>query len=223
MNSEASTRLTQIITQIQERYGHQAVQLLRDHVPPPAQPTGIEALDNLLGGGLLPGMLTTLQGSLTSGRVTLAQHILAQVQTNVCIYIDVCESFDSESAQKNGVDLERLVIVRPENRLAELLSGLLTLRIPFIILDESGGVHPTHLTPVMVAQLAQAGSVLLNLPPDRQAPRRAGSRLLIDRLAWLRCERDNDIVGCRSRVMVIEQRGVPYGSNTTLDLVWERS
>jgi recA bacterial DNA recombination protein len=215
------TRIEQVVAELQERFGHGAVQRLAEYKPLPAQSTGIPALDDLLGGGLLPGVLTAMQGTLTSGRVTLAQRILAHVQANVSVYLDVCGTFDSESALKNGVDLERLVIVHPDDLLSELLSALLTLRVPFILLDESGAEHCTMLMPVLLAQLAQAGTVLLNLPPDRQAPLRAGSRLMVDKLEWIRCDRDGDIIGCRSRVMVIEQRGVPYGSQATFELIWE--
>lgn len=215
------TRIEQVVAEIQARYGHRAVQLLSDYQPPPAQTTGIAALDELLGGGLLPGVLTVFQGRLTSGRVTLAQRILAHMQVNVSVYLDVCGTFDSESAIKNGVDLQRLIIVYPEDQLDSLLSALLTLRVPLIVLDESGAEHCTTLSSVLVAQLAQAGTVLLNLPPDRQVPRRAGARLLVEKLEWIRCERDGDILGCRSRITVFEQRGVPFGRHTTLDLVWE--
>jgi predicted ATP-dependent serine protease len=215
------TRIEQVVAEIQARYGHRAVQLLADYQPPPAHATGIPLLDTLLGGGLLPGVLTVLQGRLTSGRVTLAQRILAQMQTSVCVYLDVCGTFDSESAVKNGVNLQRLVIVYPEDQLDSLLSALLTLRVPFIVLDESGAEHCTTLSAVLVGQLAQAGTVLLNLPPDRQTPQRAGARLMVEKLEWIRCERDGDILGCRSQITVFEQRGVPFGSHITLDLLWE--
>ncbi len=221
MTLNPPTRIDQVILDIQERFGQHAIQRLADHQPSAPQATGIPALDALLGGGLLPGVLTAFQGAGTSGRVTLARRILANTQATVSVYLDVCETFDAESASRNGVDLERLILVHPDGQLLDLLGALLTLRVPFILLDESDAKEPAPIPAVILAQLAQVGTILLHLPPDRQAPGRAGARLMVERVAWLRSASDGDIIGCQSRITVFEQRGVHFGSHVTLDLMLE--
>ena len=79
-----------------------------------AMPTGIEALDRLLGGGLPSAAITELVGSSCSGRTTAGLAVLSSLTRtgNVCAWIDVDDAFDPESAAANGVDLERLLWVR---------------------------------------------------------------------------------------------------------------
>src|SRR5438105_2195730 len=80
----------------------------------PVVPTGIDALDELLGGGLPLGGITELAGPECSGRAAVALSFLAQVMTEekVCAWIDVSDTLSPESAAAAGVDLNRLLWVR---------------------------------------------------------------------------------------------------------------
>ena len=80
-------------------------------------PTGIEALDALLHGGLPIGALAELVGPECSGRTTAALSFLSGItaEGNVCAWIDVSDVLDPESAAANGVDLQRLLWVRCAN------------------------------------------------------------------------------------------------------------
>ena len=82
-----------------------------------ATPTGIAALDRVLGGGLPSAAITELVGSSCSGRTTAGLAYLSSLTLagNVCAWIDVDDTFDPESAAANGVDLERLLWVRCGN------------------------------------------------------------------------------------------------------------
>lgn len=77
-------------------------------------PTGIDALDALLHGGLPIGALAEMVGPECSGRTTAALSFLSKVtaEGNVCAWIDVSDALDPETAAANGVDLERLLWVR---------------------------------------------------------------------------------------------------------------
>ncbi|AFL87984.1 RecA/RadA recombinase [Terriglobus roseus DSM 18391] len=77
-------------------------------------PTGIDALDAMLHGGLPIGALAELVGPESSGRTTAALSFLSRVTAdgNVCAWIDVSDALDPETAAANGVDLERLLWVR---------------------------------------------------------------------------------------------------------------
>ncbi len=77
-------------------------------------PTGIEALDELLHGGLPQGALTELVGPECSGRTSIALSFLARMtrEERVCAWIDVSNALDPESAAAAGVDLRRLLWLR---------------------------------------------------------------------------------------------------------------
>jgi hypothetical protein len=80
----------------------------------PVAATGIEALDELLRGGLPVGALTELVGPECSGRTSVALKFVAGLTQagRVCAWIDVSNVLDPASAAAAGVDLERLLWVR---------------------------------------------------------------------------------------------------------------
>jgi recombination protein RecA len=80
----------------------------------PVASTGIQAVDDLLEGGLPLGAITEVVGPECSGRTSLALSFLAQMTQaeKVCAWIDVSDTLDPESAAAAGVDLSRLLWVR---------------------------------------------------------------------------------------------------------------
>ncbi|HUA97858.1 MAG TPA: hypothetical protein VMA34_05990 [Terracidiphilus sp.] len=80
----------------------------------PVAPTGIEALDEVLKGGLPVGAITELVEPECSGRTSLALRFLAGMTQarRVCAWIDVSNALDPASAPAASVDLERLLWVR---------------------------------------------------------------------------------------------------------------
>jgi recombination protein RecA len=80
----------------------------------PVATTSIQAVDDLLEGGLPLGAITEIVGPECSGRTSLALSFLAQMTQaeKVCAWIDVSDTLDPESAARVGVDLFRLLWVR---------------------------------------------------------------------------------------------------------------
>jgi len=80
----------------------------------PVVATGIQNVDELLGGGLPLGAITEMVGPECSGRTSLALSFVAQITQaeKVCAWIDVSDALDPESAAAVGVDLSRLLWVR---------------------------------------------------------------------------------------------------------------
>jgi hypothetical protein len=80
----------------------------------PVASTGIDALDEVLRGGLPVGALTELVGPECSGRTSVALKFVAGLTQagRVCAWIDVSNALDPASAAAAGVDLERLLWVR---------------------------------------------------------------------------------------------------------------
>jgi hypothetical protein len=87
----------------------------RPPVAPELLSCGLTEIDAVLGGGLPLGAITELTGAHSSGRTTLALATLAKVtrQGACCAYVDVSDALDPISAAALGVDLRRLLWVRP--------------------------------------------------------------------------------------------------------------
>ena len=91
--------------------------LLRERAAPLTVPTGVAALDALTG-GLPRGALSEITGPASSGRtgVTLAALAGATRRQELCALVDASDSFDPASAVAAGVDLQRLLWVRCNQR-----------------------------------------------------------------------------------------------------------
>ena len=79
--------------------------------------TGSIGLDVALGiGGLPKGRVVEIYGPESSGKTTLATHVIAEAQKKggICAIIDAEHAFDSAYAQKLGVDVDNLLISQPD-------------------------------------------------------------------------------------------------------------
>ena len=80
-------------------------------------PTGALALDLALGiGGLPRGRVCEIYGPESSGKSTLAMHVVAEAQRNggICAYIDAEHAMDPVYAAAIGVDVDELLISQPD-------------------------------------------------------------------------------------------------------------
>jgi len=107
------------ISQIKERFGEGAIMRLGEAkaMQVDSIPTGCLSLDLALGvGGVPRGRIIEIYGPESSGKTTLAQHIVAEVQKlgGVAAFVDAEHALDPEYAQKIGVDIEELFISQPD-------------------------------------------------------------------------------------------------------------
>ncbi len=82
-----------------------------------AIPTGSIALDIALGiGGLPRGRIIEIFGPESSGKTTLAMHVVAEAQKlgGTCAYIDAEHAMDPGYAKKLGIDIDELLISQPD-------------------------------------------------------------------------------------------------------------
>src|SRR5436305_9950331 len=82
-----------------------------------AIPSGALALDLALGvGGLPRGRVVEIFGPESSGKSTLAMHVVAEAQRNggICAYIDAEHAMDPVYANAIGVDIDELLISQPD-------------------------------------------------------------------------------------------------------------
>jgi len=143
----------------------------------PVNPTGVDAVNELLNGGLPIGAISEFVGPECCGRTSLALSFVAQVTDagSVCAWIDVCDSLNPESAAAAGVDLKRLLWVRCGVCAKPQQSSEATFRLPEKYLDppsikkglHGGGFGPHPRTEVK--GLSEAVGKFLR--PDVLAPR----------------------------------------------------
>ena len=112
---------------------------LRDAAGEGPFPTAVPALDRLLGGGLPRGRLVELVGSRTSGRLSLLLAALAAATAagEAAALVDLGDGLDPESALDAGIDLARLLWVRPPTLMKALAAAemLIAGGFPLVALD----------------------------------------------------------------------------------------
>ncbi len=111
--------LEMALGQIDKQFGKGSIMKLgeRGHVGIEAIPTGALALDLALGiGGLPRGRIVEIFGPESSGKSTLATHVVAEAQRNggVCAYIDAEHTMDPVYAAAIGVNVDELLISQPD-------------------------------------------------------------------------------------------------------------
>jgi len=116
---ERDKALEMALGQIEKQFGKGSIMRLgeRANVGIEAVPTGALALDLALGiGGLPRGRVVEIFGPESSGKSTLALHVVAEAQRNggVCAYIDAEHALDPVYAQAIGVNVDDLLISQPD-------------------------------------------------------------------------------------------------------------
>jgi hypothetical protein len=107
-------------------------------------PTTIDALDALLGGGLQRGKLVELVSRRASGRFSIVLSTLASATTmgEAAALIDLGDHFDPQLAAQNGVDLRRLLWVRPRSVKEAVMSAEMITATGFQLVIVDVGLHP---------------------------------------------------------------------------------
>ncbi len=113
--------LESTLGQIEKQYGKGSVMKLGDsaaHMNVEAVPTGSLSLDIALGvGGIPKGRIVEIYGPESSGKTTVALHMVAEVQKRggIAGFIDAEHALDPVYAKNIGVDIDNLYISQPDN------------------------------------------------------------------------------------------------------------
>jgi len=111
--------LDKAVGDIVKRYGDGSIMRLGDahKMTIDAIPTGSLSLDLALGiGGIPRGRITEIYGPESSGKTTICQHIVAEVQKagGTAAYVDMEHALDPVYASKCGVDVDNLLVSQPD-------------------------------------------------------------------------------------------------------------
>ena len=119
VSDERSKALKLAIEKIEKDFGKGAIMKLGDKpaVSVETIPTGALALDVALGvGGIPRGRIIEVYGPESSGKTTLAQHIVAECQKKggIAAFVDAEHALDPEYARNLGVNVDELLISQPD-------------------------------------------------------------------------------------------------------------
>ena len=118
-NAEKLKALKLTIDKIDKDFGKGSVMMMNERSQEPMEiiSTGSIGLDVALGiGGLPRGRVVEIYGPESSGKTTIATHVIAEAQKKggMCAIIDAEHAFDSGYAKKLGVDVDNLLISQPD-------------------------------------------------------------------------------------------------------------
>ena len=111
--------IERVIAQIEKQYGQGSIMQMDEHLYAKIEgiPTGALSLDIALGGRGIPrGRVTELYGPESSGKTTLALHIIANAQKagGVAAFIDAEHALDTTWAKRLGVDVSGMLVSQPD-------------------------------------------------------------------------------------------------------------
>ncbi len=138
------------IKDIKTKFGDEAIMTYGSTKPTAIAsiPTGSIGLDNALGVGGMPcGRIVEIFGPESSGKTTLALHVIAEAQKKggVCAFVDAEHALDPEYARKIGVKLSELLISQPDTgeQALEIVESLVRSNsVSIIVVDSVAALTP---------------------------------------------------------------------------------
>ena len=148
--ADKSNALANVIAQIEKQYGQGAIMQMdeQQYARVAGIPTGSLSLDIALGGKGIPhGRVTELFGPESSGKTTLALHVIANAQRagGVAAFIDAEHALDTTWAKRLGVDVSSLLVSQPDSgeqalEIAEML--IKSNSVDVIVIDSVAALTP---------------------------------------------------------------------------------
>lgn len=230
----ASQNLEAVVASIQRRWGTKALRrLTRDealyssgHIS-----TGLPRLDEALGrGGLMLGAMTEVIGKPTSGATTLVLKSIAAVQARelTTVFLDPPHTFDPDYAARCGVDLDRMLLIRPRT-LRDAMDILYTViadrTAGIAVLDLFGCRDPlragVEMRKIATVLKGSATALVVLVPYSLAIPEDpiswfASVRLLVQRREWN--TKRGRVNGYTARVRVLKNHFGPSGWEVPVEI-----
>ncbi len=214
--------------------------------------TTFPPLDQLTGTGGIPlHAITVLAGSATSGKLTVAYKVLSRAQQDTpehrhsVAILDLGASSDPDYLTRSGVDLDRLLLVRPQGARQALrvlldlvrsreLRAILVDSLSELLLDKEGASAVEQMMPQVNLALKSADCALLLLDEGQAAwlpPLASGisravrhyASLHIDfvREGWI--ESTGELTGYRARARLVKSRSRRQGESATIEIAFSET
>lgn len=149
-NMDKEKALDMALAQIEKQFGRGSILKLgqKPRADVEVIPTGSIALDMALGvGGIPRGRIIEIYGSESSGKTTLAYHIVAEAQKagGIAAFIDAEHSVDAAYASRLGVDIDSLLVSQPDTgeEALEIMDALIRSgAVDIVVLDSVAALVP---------------------------------------------------------------------------------
>ena len=236
MPANRKRKLDAVVAQLQLQYGPRAIHKATPAPEPRAHlSTTFAELDAALGSGGLPrGRITEIVGPATSGKVTLAAKTLAAAQTEraaLVAWLDLPRTCDPDYLHRCGLDLDRLLVVRPRDA-ADALALTLHLvesnTLAALVFDGTGNLAQAHAATVagslerlltLVTQTQTAVIFLTEPQVQSQTLAHAATvRLALRREQWLTV--GQDVRGYTGQVAILKHKLGQAGAVVPIRIVF---
>ena len=213
-NAEKLKALKLTIDKIDKDYGKGSVMMMNERSQEPQEviSTGSIGLDTALGiGGLPKGRIIEIYGPESSGKTTVAIHVIAEAQKKggMCAIIDAEHAFDSAYAKRLGVDVDNLLVSQPDygEQALEIADRLISQALRKL----TATINKTGTVCIFINQLREKIGVMFGNPETTTGGNAlkfyASVRLDIRRMAQIK---DGDeAVGNRVKVKVVKNKVAP--------------
>lgn len=142
--------LDMAMQQIEKQFGKGSIMKLGERITEKVDviPTGAISLDIALGvGGIPKGRIVEIYGPESSGKTTLAMHMLAEAQAkgDICAFIDAEHAFDPHYAQTIGININELLVSQPDygEQALEILETLVRSgAVGVVVVDSVAALTP---------------------------------------------------------------------------------
>jgi recombination protein RecA len=235
MPTRRQRKLDAVVARLQLQYGPRAIRKAAPPVHVPHLSTTFPELDTALEiGGLPGGRLSEVIGPATSGKVTLAAKILAAAHGDpaaLVAWLDLPHTCDPDYLHRCGLDLDRLLIVRPHDGADALAIALHLVEsdtLAAIVFDgttELAQVDPAlvtgHLERLAAAVTRTRAAVIFLTEPQAQSrtlAHVATVRLAIRREQWI--ARGKDVRGYVGQVEILKHKLGRTGATVAIRIVF---
>ena len=152
MPRKKTETLDALIAGIKHKYGERALAIAGDVeelYTVTCLPTGLPAVDDVLGGGFPRGHVTELFGPWSGGKTYLTLKAIAKTQADggVAAFIDTEYTFAPKFARHLGVDLDKLLLSSPEygEEALDIAVSLVKKNVDLVVLDSAASLVPKNI------------------------------------------------------------------------------